>query len=132
MTSAPDTRARPAARTRRPVSARRVVVGVLAATALAVWYVTAAGVPGAAATGLLVGSAAIGGSTLATYVPPTGTRWRAVLGCGPCDVAAAATVLVPPVLLAGSPTATMAVVAVLATVFGRYQRRAAAATACPV
>ncbi|MEG3614013.1 hypothetical protein [Isoptericola haloaureus] len=126
------TDAPPASARRRRPSARIVVVGALAAALLAAWYLTAGGVPDPVYGGLVLVSAALGGATLATYVPPSGSTWRSRLGCGPCDVAAAATVVVPPILLAPAPTATMALVAVAATGFGLFQRRDAAGASCPV
>ncbi|PFG41458.1 hypothetical protein ATJ88_0097 [Isoptericola jiangsuensis] len=124
----------PPATVRRPRSRRRLAVGALALPLLLAWYVTAAGGPGHPVTTVLLAvSAALGAATVATWVPPAGHTWRSVLGCGPCDVVAGATVVAPVLLLTSAPgSASMALVAVVATAIGLYQRRPAAAAACPV
>ncbi|MBL0886251.1 hypothetical protein [Myceligenerans indicum] len=124
--------ARPATRRRR--SARRVVVGALATPPLVAWYLTAGGGIGAAGAvfaALVLVSAALAATTLASYVPARGGTWRGTLGCGPCDLVAGATVLAAPMLLSLQPlSASMAVVAVVATAFGLFQRRTTSTSTC--
>ncbi|WP_029253891.1 hypothetical protein [Paraoerskovia marina] len=114
-------------------SPRRLIAGTLAAAVLLAWYLGASGGTGSLVHLALVAlSAGLGGAILASYVPERGEAWRSTLGCGPCDVVAAGTVLLPALLLGSAPlSASMALVAVLATTFGLVRRRAGTATSCP-
>lgn len=132
LSPAPTGIARIPTRRRTRPSPRRIAAAIAATAALLVWYLTASGGFGSIAhLALVAASAALGGATLATYVPARGETWRASLGCGPCDLIAAGTVLIPAILLSTTPlSASMALVALLATAFGLVRRRAGAATSC--
>ena len=82
-------------------------------------------------SGLVALAAALGATTLSTYVPVPGGSWHLDLRCAPCAAAAGLTVLAATWLLALGPhQASMAVVAVFITAAGLGQRVTGDDSAC--
>ena len=115
-------------------SRRQALVGAVAAvllTGILLVVTRFAGPP--AFVALLVLVAVLAGVVVASYVPATGTSWRAQLGCSPCAVGAGAAGLVAVLLLAASPADIgMGMLAAAIAGAGVAQRARTAGEACPV
>ena len=114
---------------------RRRVLSALAAAPLvgAALAAVGGGLPGPVGWAVLVGVASlIGAATLASYVPMRGTGRRLDIGCTPCAVVAALTLVGAAGILGGSPhDAASAALAVGLVAFGLLQRMTDPET-CPV
>ena len=113
---------------------RRVLSGLLAVPVVgAALAGVGGGLPGPVGWAALVGVASvIGAATLASYVPMRGTGRRLDIGCTPCAVVAALTLVGAAGILGGSPhDAASAALAVGLVAFGLLQRMTDPET-CPV
>ncbi|HUX72009.1 MAG TPA: hypothetical protein VMV41_15935 [Cellulomonadaceae bacterium] len=113
---------------------RRVLSGLAAVPVVgAALAAVGGGLPGPVGWTALVGVASvIGAATLASYVPMRGTGRRLDIGCTPCAVVAALTLVGAAGILGGSPhDAASAALAVGLVAFGLLQRMTDPET-CPV
>lgn len=104
---------------------RRIVVGLVTSPVIGVGLATVGGgLPGPAGwTALVAVAALLGGATLASYVPVPGAGRRLDIGCTPCAVVAALTLVGAAGILGGSPhAASSAALAVGLVAFGLLQR----------
>jgi len=113
---------------------RRILVGVAVSPVVGAGLAAVGGgLPGPTGwTALVAVAALIGAATLASYVPMPGTGRRLDIGCTPCAVVAALTLVGAAGILGGSPHATSAAaLAVGLVAFGLLQRMTDPET-CPV